>query len=161
MLISQSVLEGSMKLLQQFEGYSSKVYRCPSGVPTIGIGHALHAINNKFLNLEDALEVLGHDIISVVIDLYFNSDLRLNAFWPNQQIAIISFVFNFGITKFKSYTLYKELVKLQEDPDCEYMVSYVGDLFNKYVYSGKNKLPGLVKRREYEYKLFTHQLKLI
>ena len=33
-------------------------------------------------------------------------------------------------------------------------ISEIGDMLTEYVYAGKKKLPGLVKRRKLEYQIF-------
>lgn len=73
-------------------------------------------------------------------------------FTQNQLDALISFVYNLGITKYKGYTLRKVI---EADP-----VNYkaIGDWFEKYVFSGETKLTGLVKRRAAEVSIYQHSI---
>lgn len=64
-------------------------------------------------------------------------------FTEGQTKALISFTYNTG---------QGNLMKLADQGNRG--VSEIGDMLTEYVYAGKKKLPGLVKRRELEYKIF-------
>ena len=61
--------------------------------------------------------------------------------------ALVSFIFNIGWGQFKKSTLRRKLLVNIEDES-------IPDEFRKWVYSKGKKLPGLVKRREWEAQLY-------
>ena len=65
----------------------------------------------------------------------------------NQFDALVSFVFNVGAGNFRSSTLLKRLKSNPNDPDIE-------NQFKKWVYDNGKVLPGLVRRRDEEAKLY-------
>jgi lysozyme len=40
------------EVIKEFEGYSSKPYLCPSGIPTIGYGNTMH-LNGERVTMDD------------------------------------------------------------------------------------------------------------
>jgi len=64
-------------------------------------------------------------------------------FTEGQTKALISFTYNTG---------QGNLMKLADKGNRG--ISEIGDMLTEYVYAGKKKLPGLVKRRELEYQIF-------
>lgn len=102
------------EMLKRHEGKRKKVYKCPSGYNTIGIGHnidtkGLPRTIKKFLDengyITDAMitELFAQDISDAISDctrLYPS----FNTFSENRKIALIDFIFNVGpgnATKFK------------------------------------------------------------
>lgn len=65
----------------------------------------------------------------------------------NQFDALVSFVFNVGAGNFRSSTLLKRLKANPNDPD-------IANQFKRWVYGGGKVLPGLVRRRDEETKLY-------
>ena len=61
--------------------------------------------------------------------------------------ALVSFVFNVGVQAFRVSTLRKLVERNPNDPK-------IADEFRRWVYAGDKKLPGLIKRREQEIKLY-------
>ncbi len=61
--------------------------------------------------------------------------------------ALISFVFNIGARGFNVSTIRKKILKDPNDPS-------IADEFRRWVYAGNEKMPGLIKRREQEIKLY-------
>lgn len=82
-----------IKRTKDFEGYSQKLYRCPSGFLTIGFGHNIEA---KGLTLLQSELILLDDINDVVIEL----DSML-PWWrtvnESSQRVLIDMAFNLGI----------------------------------------------------------------
>lgn len=64
-------------------------------------------------------------------------------FTEGQTKALISFTYNTG---------QGNLMKLADQGNRG--ISEIGDMLTEYVYAGKKKLPGLVKRRKLEYQIF-------
>ena len=50
------------RLIAEFEGFSSTVYRCQAGVPTIGFGHTRGVVDGQTITKEDALRLLMSEL---------------------------------------------------------------------------------------------------
>ena len=62
------ITEEGLSLIKRFEGFSSSVYICPAGYPTIGYGHVVDALKlakemelneTKWLSLKTVLPLLS------------------------------------------------------------------------------------------------------
>lgn len=139
--------EKAIELIKKYEGLRLRVYRCPSGLLTIGYGHTRTAVPGLAINKEMAEILLEEDLreCEKVIN-----DLVKVPLTQNQYDALVSFVFNVGRGNFERSTLLK---KLNEG-------GYVAasDEFLKWTKGrqrgGVKELPGLVRRRKEERELF-------
>lgn len=141
-----SALEHAKDLIRKFESLKLKPYYCPAGLKTIGYGHVIkphEALLNNEITLELAEKLLDEDVKEVNKALHEYCYIHLNI---NQQIALISFIFNCGNVAFKNSTLLKKLNQ------GEYLEA--ADEFLKWVYVKGKKLKGLVKRRQIERTIF-------
>lgn len=130
-------------LAKAHEGYSDKAYRCPAGVPTIGFGHTKGVKLGDRCTAAQASQWLTEDMAEAESGV--NAlNLTLN---QNQFDALADFAFNLGIGKLKGSTLLKRVRANPNDPT-------IGKEFEKWVYGGGNILPGLVRRRQDEEKLY-------
>jgi len=136
-------------LIQRFEGFRSEAYRCPAGKLTIGYGHVIGK-NETIpapLSRSQASELLKADL---TVRENIISNLLAVDVTQNQFDALISFVYNVGISAFSNSTLLKLLNKSD----------YIGAAreFTKWtkatVNGRKVTLAGLVKRRAAERELF-------
>ena len=136
-----------------FEGFRSKLYNDPVGHCTIGFGHLVHRgpINGKEpaqfkkgLTRPQALALLQADAAPVCAAVAKAVKVPLT---QQQFDALVSFAFNLGIGAFESSTLLKKLNAKQ--------FGAVPTEFEKWVKASGKTLPGLVKRRTAEAKLFT------
>jgi lysozyme len=132
-------------LIKQFEGFQSKAYKCPAGVPTIGYGHTKTAKMGQIITQQEAENLLKTDLIeaenavkSACIGININQ---------NQFDALVSFVFNLGTKNFFSSALLKLIRKNTNDPA-------IRNEFSKWKHAGGKELPGLVKRRKAEAELY-------
>ena len=130
-------------LIKSFEQLRLNSYLCPAGVWTIGYGHT-DGVNQGML------------ITEKTADAFLNQDIRnaehsinqMDAELTQEQFdALVSFVFNVGVRAFNVSTLRKKILKNPNDPS-------IADEFRRWVYAGDKKLPGLIKRREQEIKLY-------
>ena len=137
-----------IELIKHFEGFKSEPYICAGGYLTIGYGHKLLPSDRYGKVSEERAEIiLKKDLLRSerAVLKYINNPLS-----DDQFAALVSFTFNLGgaalqrsILRQKiNYDLYKE----------------AGKEFEKWVYAGGKKLPGLVKRRKTEKKLFLLEL---
>jgi len=136
-------------LIEEFEGIKLKAYRCPSGIPTIGIGSTRYEDGSRVklgdkISIDRAEVLYEREIDKVRKEVKQMIIPDLN---KNQEDALVSFAYNVGITAFKSSTL---LEKVNKDP---YSNSIKRE-FMKWTTSGGRKLRGLVRRRKAEVDLY-------
>jgi lysozyme len=131
-------------LIKGFEGHSAKAYRCPSGVLTIGYGTTEGVTSGQLVSKYQAEQLL--------IEHLSKDEDRLSALClpitQNQFDALMSFIYNLGITAFIMSGLRKAIERNAD-------VTIIEAEFMKWVNGGGRVLPGLVKRRRAEYELFT------
>lgn len=138
------ISENGKNLIKNFEGLKLNSYKCSSGVLTIGYGHTGSDVKeNMIISKEEAEKLFDSDI---VIHSNNVSKLVRVKLTQNQFDALVSFEYNIGYGNFSKSTLLKKL-NLQD---------YKGasNEFDKWIYSKKKKLNGLVKRRNKEKELF-------
>ena len=135
--------EKAKALIREFEGLRLEAYRCPAGVLTIGYGHTEGVKEGEVITEVEAEQLLDSDTNKVAKQVKSVVTVPLT---DSQLDALIDFTFNLGIGNLKSSTLLKKLNA----------GDYAGtaEEFNKWIYSGKAVLPGLVRRREIEKQLF-------
>lgn len=130
--------------IKKFEGISLKAYK-PKGEKntgsrlTIGYGH-LGARAGQTITEKEAEALLIADIEAVERQL---ARLPLAHLSQGQWDAVVDFCFNLGYRAFCASTLYRKITDRAS-------VAEIQAEFRKWVYSGKRKLAGLVKRREWE-----------
>lgn len=133
----------ALNKLKEFEGCKLKAYLCPAGKWTIGYGTTAGVKPGMVITKDKAELFLDADIEA------FESSLEkiptLVSLKPWQWDAIVDFVYNLGLGNFKSSTLLRKIKANPDDPT-------IPAEFSRWVYSGKTKLPGLVKRRAWEAK---------
>ena len=128
-----------------------KPYICPAGYWTTGYG-SLRGLNGKRVNKnsppltkEQGEELLRRDLAMTEKAVHWLVGPRLNA---NQFSATVSLVFNIGSGNFRASQIRQRL--LRDDHDG------AADIWWQWRRGGPNRriLPGLVKRREMEIKVF-------
>ena len=136
------IMKSTEKLLSkiiEFEGCKLTAYKCPAGVWTIGIGHTKNVKQGQKITEAQALEYLKKDLLPC--EDYVNS---LNVCKTQGNFdALVDFAFNLGTASLGSSTLLKKIrIGANEE--------VIRGEFSRWVYANKVKLPGLVKRREWE-----------
>ena len=134
-------------LCRVFEGFKSKPYLCPAGVPTIGYGSTYYGNGTKVtlqdvpISEVDARALLLHELqytytpgVLRLCPQLVTDERRLN--------AIVDFVFNAGIGRLQTSTLRRKINERD-------WLAAEAEL-NKWVRGGGKILPGLVKRRQAE-----------
>lgn len=136
-----------------FEGFSSKPYPDPAsgGKPyTIGYGTTIYP-NGKKVTMADPRVTKAQS--KVFLEDHINKKIAdwLNTNLPNleqsQFDALCSFIYNLGLANLKTSSLLKA-IKAGADND-----TITAD-FNKWVKAAGKVMPGLVKRRAAEARLF-------
>lgn len=150
-------LDAAAALCRHFEGFRSKPYLCPAGVPTIGYGSTYYADGRK-VQLSDLaitepearallMQELQHTYAPGVVRLC--PDLLAMGMTSGQWgpfNAIVDFAYNLGVGRLQTSTLRRKInAQDWEAAQVELM---------KWVRGGGKVLPGLVRRRQAECALF-------
>ncbi len=138
-----------VSLIRAFEGFSPTPYVCPAGFPTVGYGHVVLE-GERFetpLSQEAGEALLRADlpryegVVCRLIDIPLG-DLCFD--------ALVSFTFNLGEGALSTSTL-RRLINGGRLTDA-------GPQFDRWVFAGARKLPGLVRRRAAERALWERGL---
>lgn len=130
--------------LKEFEGLSLVAYKPTKAERwwTIGYGHSAGDVRQGMrITEKKAEELLRRDLFFV--EKFVNGIPKVRT--QGQFDALVSFTYNVGVGKLKSSTLLKKIMH-------DATTAEIQREFMKWVYSGGKKLPGLVKRREWEAK---------
>jgi lysozyme len=127
--------------IKDFEGCRLTAYQDAAGVWTIGYGHTKGVKKGDQITQEEADDSLREDI--EVVERQVDA-LGLPLSQP-QLDALVSFVFNIGIEKFKRSTLLRYIREGRSENDIKRQ-------WRQWIYAGSpaRTLPGLVRRREWE-----------
>lgn len=143
--------QAGIDLIKEFEGFRSKAYPDPGtgGAPwTVGYGHTSAAGPPKvdpglMVTAEQAEDILQSDLKRFEQSI---NELVHPKLTQNQFDALVSFVYNVGISAFAKSTLLKRINADQFDQ--------VPAEFMKWTRAGGKELPGLVRRRRAEVKMW-------
>jgi len=135
------ITQDGIDLIKRFEGFSTTVYFCPAGYPTIGYGHVVKkggGFSGGITKVE-AEELLRQDV-----QIAERAVLRLiRVPLTNGEFdALVSFTYNLGSGALQRSTLRR---KVNREEHTE-----VPAEFMRWVWAGGRKLRGLVKRRKFE-----------
>lgn len=132
------------KAIIDFEGCKLKAYRDSKGIPTIGVGHTKGVKMGMIITQKQADEFLTQDL-SIACN-YVNKQRVCKT--QGQFDALVDFAFNIGTGSLAHSTLLYYIKSGK--PTAEIQAQ-----FRRWVYAGKQKLDGLVRRREWEAKRWT------
>lgn len=134
-----------IELIKKYEGFSSKPYLCPAGLPTIGYGNTRYSDGTK-VSLKDteidekkALEILIDSLATYESVVLQKISIPLK---QNQFDALVSHTYNTG----GSSTLFK----LINENNPEYAKWWV----TRYITANGRVLKGLRRRRVEELELY-------
>lgn len=137
-------------LIEHFEGFRAKPYKCPAGVWTIGLGSTRYpdgrrvAPSDVEITLAKAREIVAATLATEyepAVNRYVQVPLTQNEF-----DALVDFAYNCGAQNLRNSTLLRLINNNQK------MTASME--FIKWVRAGDTVLPGLVKRRNAETALF-------
>lgn len=130
--------------LKEFEGFRRDAYRDVTGVLTIGYGHTGSDVREgDRLTTYAAEELLLMDLRE-----HERAVRRLKvAHTQGQFDALVSFAFNVGIGRLNR----SALLKVIRNGGSKAQITRE---FKRWVFAGGHRMPGLVKRREWEAKRF-------
>jgi lysozyme len=137
-----------LALVKEFEGLRLKAYKCPAGVWTIGYGHTSAAgipeVNSGMeITKEEAEAILKRDMVQYEAGVEKLVKVELS---QGQFDALVDFAYNAGVGALAKSTLLKRVNEERfDDVPAEFM---------KWTKGGGKELPGLVRRRRAEVKLW-------
>ena len=130
--------------LKAFEGFRRDAYRDAAGVLTIGYGHTGRDIREG----DRITPYWGEQLLLIDLKEHEAGVRRLRVARTQGQFdALVSLAFNIGIGRLTRSTLLKVIRSGGSK-------SQITKEFKRWVYGGGRRLPGLVKRREWEAKRF-------
>jgi lysozyme len=134
------ITQDGIDLIKRFEGFSSTVYICPAGYPTIGYGHLVRSGESYTEITEtEAEELLRKDVESAERAVLRLVNVPLT---DGQFDALVSFTFNLGSGAFQRSTLRS---KVNRQAHAEVPAQLM-----RWVWAGGRVLRGLVIRRTSE-----------
>ncbi|KAF5350575.1 hypothetical protein D9756_008554 [Leucocoprinus leucothites] len=145
------VNSATISLIKEFEGFVPKPAPDPIGLPTVGYGHLCKTKSCSEVNFPlteaTATTLLNADLkqFTSCLNKAVKSSVKLN---DNQFGALASWTFNEGCGNMASSTLIKRLNN-GEDPN-----TVAAEELPQWKLAGGKVLPGLVRRRAAEVKLF-------
>lgn len=129
--------------IKRHEALRLNAYLDAVGVWTIGYGHTKTAKKGMAITEAEAEKLLVNDLKTAEEEIN-SHNLPLK---QHQFDALVSFVFNVGTGAFRTSTLLKRIKEDVNHPD-------IPNQFNRWVYGNGKVLPGLVRRRNDEAKLY-------
>ncbi len=143
--------EKGLALIKSFEGFYSKPYKDPIGIPTIGYGFTYYLPDRRKVTMQDRplTEHQATCMLQEILEGYEGNVLRLvrSKLTQNQFDALVSFTFNLGAANLAKSTLLKKVNINPNDPS-------IRDEFAKWRLAGGKVFAGLVRRRKAEADLY-------
>lgn len=141
--------EAGLSLIRAFEGFSPTPYVCPAGFPTVGYGHVVREGESFEAPLSPEE---GEALLRADLPRYEGAVCRLIEVALEDPCfdALVSFTFNLGEGALSASTL-RRLVNAGRLADA-------APQFDRWVFAGARKLPGLVRRRAAERALWERGL---
>ena len=138
--------ENGKQLIISFEGIKLNAYKCPAGVPTIGVGNTFYKNGNKVKMGDKVTLPQAMELFESLLPKYEKTvlDAIKVPLTQNQFDALVSFCWNCGSSK----TLFKMVNEKFSE------MNIVNWLCSHYILGGGKVLPGLVRRRKAEATLF-------
>jgi lysozyme len=140
-------------LCRRFEGFRSKPYLCPAGVPTIGYGSTYYADGRKVTMQDPPMDesTARQLLMSELMNTYAPGVIRqcpelltialTDGDWGKLN-AIVDFAYNLGLGRLQTSTLKRKIKAKDWEGAKEQLMLWTR--------GGGKVLPGLVKRREAE-----------
>lgn len=146
-------LEIAAELCRRFEGFRSKPYLCPAGVPTIGYGSTFYSDGRK-VTLQDApmdepearkllmVELLHKYAPGTIRQCPILLTLAMKENDWKKLNAIVDFAYNLGVGRLQTSTLRRKINEQDWEGAKEQLMLWTR--------GGGRVLPGLLKRRQAE-----------
>lgn len=148
-LLCTGDLTKAIELIKKWEGFSSTVYICAAGYPTIGFGTRC-SLDHSPVTAEQAENMLTDTVSKITKGIWKLLGSRRDLITDNELNAIVSLAYNIGYYNFKDSTLLKLLLAGKELQAAEEFLKW------KFItVDGKKVISkGLLTRRRCERKLF-------
>lgn len=130
--------------VKEFEGFCKVAYYCPAGVLTIGYGRTENVKKNEVTTIARETKWLENRLKTDME--YVKGKMKMYNLSDNEIYSLTDFIFNLGRKRLDTLTVNYTRTKNE--------IKEAILLYNKA--NGK-VLPGLVKRRKWEYSLFTEE----
>lgn len=130
--------------VKEFEGFRKTAYRCPAGVLTIGYGRTENVKPNEVTNVSRETIWLENRLKTDME--YVKAKMKKYNLSDNEIYALTDFAFNLGKRRLDTLTV--NYTRTKEE------IKQAILLYNK---ANGIVLKGLVKRREWEYSLFSDE----
>jgi lysozyme len=130
-------------LIKSYEGCKLTAYKCPAGVWTIGYGHTRTARPGMTITQAEANRLFEEDVSKFEASVRNLVKVTLN---QGQYDALVSLCYNIGAEALRRSSLLRFLNQGRHNTAALELL--------RFVYAGKQRLPGLVARRNKEYDLF-------
>lgn len=147
----EQALKVAADLCRHFEGFSSKPYLCPAGYWTLGYG-TVYKPDGSTVTRNDApisKELANSWLLYELEHNYMAGVLQKSPHLINHSqvlAAMTDFAYNLGVARYRASTLAKRI------NDSDWQASKLE--LAKWTRGGGKVLPGLVRRRNAEAKLF-------
>lgn len=141
----RSIDAAGLALIKEFEGFQARAYKCPAGVLTIGFGSTgPHVKPGMVITRQQAEELLRKDLARFErgVDA-LTQDVPTS---DNEFSAMISLAFNIGLAGFQKSTVLRQHLQGNR--------LKAAAAFLLWIKGGGRKLPGLIRRRNAERKLY-------
>ena len=136
----RKINKSGLNLIKKYEGCKLTSYICPAGVLTIGYGHTGKDVKpNQTISKKKAINLLKKDLSR--FERHVQSYNYIYEWTDNEFSALVSFAYNIG--NIDQLTAYGTRTRSQ-----------IRTAMLKYVKANGKTLPGLLKRRKSELKLF-------
>lgn len=135
--------EIASNFIAEQEGFEAMAYKCPAGKWTIGFGHSGDVREGDLITRGEAYDLLDQDLIKFQEELATLVHVPVTA---NQFIALMSFLYNFGLTKCRTYRLFGMINRGETEN--------IRAWWLKYCSPGSEFEEGLKRRRLKELNLF-------
>lgn len=131
--------------IEAWEGCRLTAYKCPAGVWTIGVGHTQEVTEHDEITYEQSRDLLRRDLELVKHDLARFINVGVT---QGQFVALVSLAFNVGV----SYVVHQcpKLMRALNAGDVEACAREFLDITK----ANGVELPGLIRRRQAEARLF-------
>ena len=146
-------LDLAAELCRRFEGFRSKPYLCPAGIPTIGYGSTYYADGRKVQLTDPPMEEPQARalLMAELLHTYAPGVIRQCPILLTLAVtqkdwrkinAIVDFAYNLGVGRLQTSTLRRKINAQDWDAAKEQLMLWTR--------GGGKVLPGLVKRRQAE-----------
>lgn len=137
-------------MIAKFEGCKLTAYKCPAGKWTIGYGATFYMDGSPVKEGDKITQEDADVMLQKMVDGFRTQVVRVvpGTLPAGAVDALTSFAFNVGVGALQRSTLLK---RIKENP---MNLKNIEGEFNKWVKASGKTLPGLVRRRAEEYRMY-------